>query len=401
MKILDIFEEKFGSAEEARVFFAPGRVNLIGEHTDYNGGHVFPCALTMGTYGAFRKRADRKIRLYSANFPEEGIAEADLSCFRKKDPDSSAAAEADLFGKGSWTAYPLGVAAAFAERGLDLSCGLDIAVIGNIPAGAGLSSSASLEVMTAYAFKTLYGFQVSGPETAKICQRAENEYVGMNCGIMDQFASAMGKKDHAIFLDTASLEFEYVPLILRDACLIITNTNKKHKLVGSAYNDRRRESAEALKCLQAKAEIASLGELTPERFEELKSCIPDPVLQKRAKHAVYENARTIRAAALLKEGKLKEFGRLMNEAHVSISRDYEVSCRELDTLAEAAWEVPGCVGSRMTGGGFGGCTVSIVKKDAADSFRKHVADIYEKAIGYPPDFYIAEIGGGPAELSVL
>lgn len=376
------FEKKFGPLGDGKVYFAPGRVNLIGEHTDYNGGHVFPCALTIGTYAAARKRSDRKLRFYSVNFPQNGVIETSLDDLV---PD-------DAYG---WTNYPKGVIYTFIKDGYLINEGLDMAVYGNIPNGSGLSSSASLEVLTGFILRDMYGFEISNQILAIIGQDSENNYNGMNCGIMDQFAVAMGKKDNAIFLDTSDLSYEYVPICMEGAKIVISNTNKKHELTNSAYNTRRCECEQALEELQRVTDIEHLCDLTDEQFEKYKDAIKDPVRQKRAKHAVYENQRTIEAVRVLKEGNLKRFGELMNEAHVSVSKDYEVSCEELDTLAEEAWNVDGCIGSRMTGGGFGGCTVSIVRDEAVDTFVKQVGEAYKKKIGYEASFYVVSIGDGP------
>lgn len=376
------FEKKFGPLGDGKVYFAPGRVNLIGEHTDYNGGHVFPCALTIGTYAAARKRSDRKLRFYSVNFPQNGVIETSLD---ELVPD-------DAYG---WTNYPKGVIYTFIKDGYLINEGLDMAVYGNIPNGSGLSSSASLEVLTGFILRDMYGFEISNQILAIIGQDSENNYNGMNCGIMDQFAVAMGKKDCAIFLDTSDLSYEYVPICMEGAKIVISNTNKKHELTNSAYNTRRCECEQALEELQRVTDIEHLCDLTDEQFEKYKDAIKDPIRQKRAKHAVYENQRTIEAVRVLKEGNLKRFGELMNEAHVSVSKDYEVSCEELDTLAEEAWNVDGCIGSRMTGGGFGGCTVSIVRDEAVDTFVKQVGEAYKKKIGYEASFYVVSIGDGP------
>lgn len=376
------FEKKFGPLGDGKVYFAPGRVNLIGEHTDYNGGHVFPCALTIGTYAAARKRSDRKLRFYSVNFPQNGVIETSLDDLV---PDDAC----------GWTNYPKGVIYTFIKDGYLINEGLDMAVYGNIPNGSGLSSSASLEVLTGFILRDMYGFEISNQILAIIGQDSENNYNGMNCGIMDQFAVAMGKKDCAIFLDTSDLSYEYVPICMEGAKIVISNTNKKHELTSSAYNTRRCECEQALEELQRVTDIEHLCDLTDEQFEKYKDAIKDPVRQKRAKHAVYENQRTIEAVRVLKEGNLKRFGELMNEAHVSVSKDYEVSCEELDTLAEEAWNVDGCIGSRMTGGGFGGCTVSIVRDEAVDTFVKQVGEAYKKKIGYEASFYVVSIGDGP------
>lgn len=383
--VLKKFEELFGDREGVQVYFAPGRVNLIGEHTDYNGGHVFPCALTIGTYAAVRKRADRDLHFYSMNFEKLGVIDTSID-------DLTPSKEAD------WTNYPKGVMWAFAKRGMQMDCGLDVVLYGNIPNGSGLSSSASLEVLTGYYLRDLFGFDVTNIDLAKIGQYSENNFNGMNCGIMDQFASAMGKKDHAIFLDTADLSYEYAPLVLDGAKIVVTNSNVKHSLVSSEYNVRRSECEEALKELQTVVKINGLGDLTEEAFEENKAAIKDEVRVRRAKHAVYENQRTIRAVKALKENDLKLFGELMNASHVSLRDDYEVSCEEIDVLVEEAWKVDGVIGSRITGGGFGGCTVSIVKDEAIDSFKEKVGAAYQKRVGKTADFYVVEIGDGPSKL---
>ena len=379
--VLAKFKEIFGDEGDIRVYFAPGRVNLIGEHTDYNGGHVFPCALTIGTYMAARKRTDRKLCFYSMNFDELGVIESSLDAFTP-DPD------------GLWTNYPMGVMWAFEGRGMKLETGLDIALFGNIPNGSGLSSSASLEVVTGYMLKDLYGFDVTNQDLALIGQYSENNYNGCNCGIMDQFASAMGKKDNAIFLDTNTLQYEYAPVVLEDAKIVIVNSKVKHSLVDSAYNDRRNECETALRELQKVLGIQTLGDLTEEEFEAHKDAIQSEIRQKRAKHAVYENRRTIKAVEALKADDIETFGKLMNASHVSLRDDYEVSCEEIDILVDLAWSIEGVIGSRITGGGFGGCTVSIVKNDAVDHFIETVGAQYEERVGHKAEFYVVDIGDG-------
>ncbi len=383
--VLKKFGELYGNADGVNVYFAPGRVNMIGEHTDYNGGHVFPCALTIGTYAAVKKRTDRKLRFYSMNFEKMGVVESSLDDLTPSDA-------------AGWTNYPKGVMWAFAERGMKMDCGLDIVLNGDIPGGSGLSSSASLEVLTGFYLRDLFGFDVTNVDLALIGQYSENNFNGMNCGIMDQFASAMGKKDNAIFLDTANLSYQYAPLVLDGAKIIVTNSNVKHSLVNSGYNTRRKESEQALADLQKVIKIETLGDLTEEEFEANKSAIADAVCAKRAKHAVYQNRRTIRAVEALKNNDLKAFGELMNASHVSLRDDYEVSCDEIDVLVEEAWKVDGVVGSRITGGGFGGCTVSIVKDEAVESFKEKVGAAYKERVGKNADFYVVEIGDGPSKL---
>ncbi len=385
-KVLSVFKEKYGDGGDIRLYFAPGRVNLIGEHTDYNGGHVFPCALTIGTYGAARKREDRKIRFYSMNFKDLGVIETSLD---ELTPDK----------KAGWTNYPKGVMWAFRGRGYEMDCGLDVVIYGDIPNGSGLSSSASLEVLTGTMLKDLYGFPVSMVEIAQIGQYSENNFNGCNCGIMDQFASAMGKKDHAIFLDTNTLQYEYAPVKLEDAKIVITNSKVKHSLVDSAYNDRRNECERALADLKKVTDISALGDLTEEEFEAHKDAIQEEVCRKRAKHAVYENQRTIHAEAALKEGNVEQFGKYMNQSHISLRDDYEVSCEEIDVLVDLAWSVPGVIGSRITGGGFGGCTVSIVKNDAVDTFIDTVKKGYKDKCHKTAEFYVVEVGDGAHRLA--
>lgn len=384
--VLRKFTEIFGEEKDARVYFAPGRVNMIGEHTDYNGGHVFPCALTIGTYAVVRKREDRKLRFYSMNFENLGVIESDLD-------DLKPYKEAD------WTNYPKGVMWAFQEKGMMIPNGMDLLLCGNIPNGSGLSSSASVEVLTGFVLRDLFGFEVSNQDLALIGQFSENKFNGVNCGIMDQFAIAMGKKEHAIFLDTSDLSYTYAPIQLKHAKIVISCSNKKRGLGDSKYNERRSECEDALAQLQKVVEIQTLGELSIEAFETYKDAITDPIKRKRAKHAVYENQRTIQAVDALKQNQIDKFGELMNASHVSLRDDYEVTGIELDTLVEEAWKVEGVIGSRMTGAGFGGCTVSIVKEEAIDRFIENVGSAYEKKIGYAADFYVVEIGDGPVVLS--
>lgn len=380
-KLMETFQKLYGGEGEIKTFFSPGRVNLIGEHTDYNGGHVFPCALTLGTYGIARKREDRKLRFYSANFEKLGVIETSLD-----DLVPSQAAQ--------WTNYPKGVIWAFEKEGYSIPQGMDVLIYGTIPNGSGLSSSASLEVLIGVMLKELFNIEISMQDIALIGQYSENNYNGCNCGIMDQFAVAMGKKDCAVFLDTNTLQYEYASVKLEDAKIVITNSKVKHSLVDSAYNDRRRESEEALHDLQKVVDIKTLGDLTEEEFEAHKDAIKDEICKKRAKHAVYENQRTIRAVKALKENDIAEFGRLMNQSHISLRDDYEVSCEEIDVLVDLAWKIDGVIGSRITGGGFGGCTVSIVKNDAVDTFIDQVGAGYKEKTGREAEFYVVEIGDG-------
>ena len=384
--LLDAFRARFGG-DMPRVFFAPGRVNLIGEHTDYNGGHVFPCALTLGTCCAARLRSDRALRLFSLNFLDAGVVETDVD-------------RTEPLPGGCWANYPLGVVRAFAAAGYALGRGLDIAFYGDIPAGAGLSSSAAIEVLTGTALRALFGFSVSAVDVALLGQRAENEFIGLSCGIMDQFASAMGKRDCAIFLDTATLDYEYAPLKLGGAHILIVNSKMKHSLAGSAYNDRRRECERALADLRAvRPELPSLGALTPAEFDALSAAVSDPVCRRRARHAVYENARTVAALDALKRGDLAAFGRLMNESHVSLRDDYEVSCAEVDALASLAWRCPGVYGARITGGGFGGCTVNIVADAHIGEFTETVKAGYAEKTGLDAEIYTVSAWDGAHEIT--
>ena len=379
------FEELFGNEGDIKVYFAPGRVNLIGEHTDYNGGHVFPCALTMGTYAVARKRDDNKLRFYSMNFEKLGILESTIDELKyKKEED--------------WINYPKSMIWVMKEEGFNIDTGFDILYNGTIPNGAGLSSSASIEVLTGFVLKDLFNIEVDMVKLALLGQKAENKYIGVNCGIMDQFIIANGKKDCATFLDTSNLNFEYAPVKLEDAKIVIMNTNKKRGLGDSKYNERRAECEKALEELQEKLNIKSLGELTEEEFETNKDLIKDENRQKRAKHAVYENQRTIKAVKALQENNLELLGKLMVASHDSLRDDYEVTGIELDTLVAESLKQDGVVGARMTGAGFGGCAVSIVKSDKVEGFIKNVGKAYKEKIGYDADFYVVEIGEGPTVL---
>lgn len=380
------FSELFGSLDNTREYFSPGRVNLIGEHTDYNGGHVFPCALTLGTYAIARRRDDDKIMLYSENVSKAGVITL------SKD-------DIKVNGKYGWAAYPIGVVWAFEKQGYRIDSGFEMALYGDIPNGSGLSSSASIEVLTGAVLRDLYSFDdVTGVDLAKIGQYSENNFNGVKCGIMDQFAVAMGKKDHAIFLDTATLKYEYAPVILKDASIVIVNSNVKHSLVDSAYNERRSQCAEALSELQSVLDIRTLGDIDEETFEKNKGAIKDETVRCRAKHAVYENQRTIRAVKALSENDIALFGRLMDESHISLRDDYEVSCEEIDFLVDTAHSINGVIGSRITGGGFGGCTVNIVKNEALDEFKEKIKKDYLEKYNKEPGIYQVSIGDGAGRI---
>ena len=383
-KLYNKFKNLFGYEAESK-FFAPGRVNLIGEHTDYNGGHVFPCAIHRGTYALVKKRDDKKFRMYSENFENLGIIEFLLDNLVNEK-------------KHKWVNYPKGVVRMFIEAGYKIDSGFDVLFYGNIPNGSGLSSSASIEIVTSIILKDLYNLDIDMVEMVKLSQKAENQFIGVNSGIMDQFAVGMGKKDNAILLDCNTLKYSYAPVILKDEVLVIGNTNKKRGLADSKYNERRAECEEALKDLQKELDIQSLGELSIEEFNKSEKLIKNEINRKRAKHAIYENQRTIKAQKELMEGNLKEFGRLMNESHVSLRDDYEVTGIELDTMVEIAWNQEGVIGSRMTGAGFGGCTISIVKKDAVDKFIANVGKEYKERVGLNADFYIVNISDGAKKL---
>ena len=377
------FKEIFETEGRFKTYFAPGRVNLIGEHTDYNGGHVFPCALTMGTYATVREREDKILNFYSINFDELGIISSSIDNLVYNENEN-------------WINYPKGVIWALKNAGYDINHGFDIVYYGTIPNGAGLSSSASLEILTAFILKDMFKLDIDNTKMALIGQKAENQYVGVNCGIMDQFVIANGKKDNAVFLDTATLEYQYAPIKLENAKIVIMNTNKKRGLGDSKYNVRRAECEKALEELQKGGlKIKALGELTEEQFEQNKYLIKDEIRQKRAKHAVYENQRTLKAVQALKQNNLELFGKLMIESHNSLRDDYEVTGIELDTLVEEALKQRGVIGARMTGAGFGGCAVSIVETDKVDEFIKNVENGYREKIGYNPTFYVVEIGDGP------
>jgi galactokinase len=386
-QLLRSFNDIFGSGAN-RVFFAPGRINLIGEHTDYNGGHVFPCAITFGTYAVARRREDRLVRLYSLNFEHTGVMEFNLD---RLEYDSD----------HDWANYPKGMIRYVKETGHSIESGMDVLFYGNIPNGAGLSSSASIELATGVMLQGLFNLSIDRIDLVKTGQKVENEFIGVNSGIMDQFAIGMGRKGAGILLDTNTLRYEYAPIDLEHHSIIIMNSNKRRELAGSKYNERRTECESALQSLQSVTDIGSLGELTEEEFELHKHAIQDPVERKRAKHAVYENRRTLQALHFLKNDQLQKFGKLMNASHISLRDDYEVTGKELDALVEAAWEQPGVVGARMTGAGFGGCAIAIVERDRVEGFIDAVSGKYEGAVGYEATFYVADIGNGATELDKL
>ena len=378
--INDKFTEIFGEQAEA-TFFSPGRINLIGEHTDYNGGHVFPCAISLGTYGAARKREDNKLRFYSANFEDLGIIETSLDDLKYDKKDN-------------WVNYAKGMIYFLKETGHDVDKGMDIFIEGNIPNGSGLSSSASLEMLIGVIAQELFNLDIDRVDLVKLGMETENKFIGVNSGIMDQFAVGMGKQNQAILLDTNTLEYSYAPVDMGNNVIVIMNTNKRRELADSKYNERRSECETAVGELQAKLDIKTLGELDAQTFDEYAYLIEDENRLKRARHAVWENQRTMQAQAALEEGDLEKFGRLVNASHVSLEHDYEVTGIELDTLAHTAWKQKGVLGARMTGAGFGGCGIAIVDKDKVEAFKENVGKVYTEKIGYAPAFYIAEIADG-------
>lgn len=384
-QVMEAFRAVFGSSGDVRSFFAPGRVNLIGEYTDFNGGHVLPCALTIGTYAVARKREDSRIRLYSVNFQEQGVHELSLTALDKADAHD-------------WANYPKGVTRILLDAGYAINSGFEIVFGGNIPNGAGLSSSASIEVATTVILSALFNLEIPLDRQALLAQKAENDYIGVNCGIMDQFAIAMGQEDHAVLLNTDTLHYEHVPLRLKEYKLVIANTNRRRGLADSKYNIRFSECREALRDLQTAVDIQTLGDLDNDQFQQAAHAIRNPEAFKRARHAVSENRRTLEALKVLKSGDLAGFGQLMNASHRSLQTDFQVSCPELDLLVSLAQSHEGVLGARLTGAGFGGCTVNLVAQSQVESFIKSVGDQYRAQIGYAADFYVVEAGDGAREI---
>lgn len=385
-ELLKEYQDVF-KGEAKDVFFSPGRINVIGEHTDYNGGHVFPCAISLGTFGVYGPRDDDKVQLYSANMEGSTVVEFSIN-------DEKPETDADK----TWTNYFKGMLVYLKQAGYQIDHGFNLLVHGNLPYGAGLSSSASIELLMGNLLKDEFNLDIDEISLVKLGQKTENDFVGLNSGIMDQFAVGMGKKDNAIFLDCGTLEYQYLPLKLGDYEIVIMSTNKKHSLAGSKYNERVEQCEEAVKRLNQKLNIKKLGELDENTFDEYSYLINDDVLIRRARHAVAENQRTLRAIEAMKAGDLEKLGRLINASHVSLHFDYEVTGKELDTLAETAWEQPGCLGARMVGGGFAGSAIAIVKKDQADAFKESVGKVYRETIGYDASFYDAEIVDGPHKI---
>ncbi len=382
--LLKRFEEVYGYSTE-QLFFSPGRINLIGEHTDYNGGKVFPSAITMGTYGVVAPREDKEVHAFSDNFTDLGVLSFSLENMQYEK-------------ESNWTNYIKGMLLYIQEKYGEITHGFDLFIFGTIPNGASLSSSASLEMLTGVIANDLYGFEITGEDLAKLGMRVENEFLNLNSGIMDQFIIANAQEGHALLLNTNTLEYEQIPLDLPDHKIIIMNSLTRRELVDSEYNIRREQCEEAVTMLQNVVSIQTLGELTEREFEQYKYAITDPVIEKRAKHAVYENQRTSKAAEALEEGQLELFGKLMNESHISLHEDYEVTVKETDFLVRSAWNQEGVVGARMTGGGFGGCCIAIVENEAVEAFIENVGREYEEKIGHPAEFYVAETEDGAKKL---
>jgi galactokinase len=372
-----------GESSTVSQYFAPGRVNLIGEHIDYNGGFVFPCALDFGTYAVARKRNDSTVRFATLNFDLR--VEVDVN-------------DISYLEEHNWTNYPKGIIKEFLNKGYKIG-GFDILYYGNIPNGSGLSSSASLEVLTAVVLNDLFDCQEDMIEMVKMSQKAENQFVGVNCGIMDQFACGMGKTNHAILLDCETLDYKYTPLKLDGYKIVIGNTKKRRGLADSKYNERRSECQYALECLQKELDINNLCDLDMDTFDKYKNLIDNDIARDRAKHAVAENVRVKKAVEALGVGDIITFGKLMNESHDSLRDLYEVTGIELDTMVEEARKIEGTIGARMTGAGFGGCTVSIVKEESVDSFIEEVGKKYEARVNLKPEFYVANVGNGPGKIN--
>lgn len=385
-ELLAQFEKVYGVAGQ-RVYFSPGRINIIGEYTDFNGGNVFPCAISLGTYGVYAPRTDNQIRLYSVNMKSDDIESFEIGDLK---PETEA--------KSKWINYFKGMVVQLLQHGFKFDHGFDLLVHGNLPYGAGLSSSASIELLMGYILKHEYNLDIEQIELVKLGQKVENDFVGLNSGIMDQFAVGMGKKDNAILLDTNTMEYHYYPLALNDYTVVIMNTNKEHSLIDSKYNERRAQNEEAVRRLQKGLDIKALGDLDEDTFDQYTYLINDDILIRRARHVVIENQRTLKAKQALLDQDLEKLGRLINASHISLEYDYEVTGKELDTLASTAWEQPGVLGARMIGGGFGGSAIAIVKKDQVDAFEKNVGATYKQTIGYDAEFYDAEIVDGPHEV---
>lgn len=386
MNINDL-KEKFESVfkeKPDRVFFSPGRVNLIGEHIDYNGGHVFPCAISLGTYGLVSMRTDDQVVCYSLNFETDGVRTFSTKAIHY---------QADQ----TWLNYISGTVHLMQEQAGRAARGFNLLIQGDIPNGAGLSSSASLELLVAYIVNQTSQLGLSRLDLVKVGQAVENQFIGVNTGIMDQFAVAMGQENEALFLDVNTLDYDRVPADFGEYALLIMNTNKRRELADSKYNQRRAECEEALARLQKTLDIKHLGDLDVEAFEANRHLIADPILEARAKHAVYENQRTLQARAALMDHDIEQFAKLLNQSHQSLKEDYQVTGIELDTLVQAAWDHDAVLGARMTGAGMGGCAIALVQKEYLDQVQTEIAQAYQQKIGYAPSFYLAEVGSGTCE----
>lgn len=379
--LTETFQHVFQTNETPSLFFGPGRINLIGEHTDYNGGHVFPAAISFGTYALGRKRTDQTFRFYSLNFPDSEIITCDPSSFRYREQDD-------------WANYPKGMIQYLQDNYTGITSGCDILFYGNIPNGAGLSSSASIEMVTGVLLENLFNLTIDRLDMVRLGQKVENNYIGVNSGIMDQFAVGMGKQDHAILLDCQTLDYHYAPIQLDDYRIMIINTNKQRTLAGSKYNERREQCEQALKDLQTQLDIRSLGDLTTRQFEAYQTLIQNKMNRLRARHAVTENERTTQALQKLQNGDLTGFGKLMNDSHLSLEQDYEVTGIELDTIVHTAWELDGVIGARMTGAGFGGCAIAIVEDKKIPAFKEQISKTYQNTVGLEATFYTASIYDG-------
>lgn len=384
-ELIQKFHQLYGDSGNVRVFFAPGRVNLIGDHTDYNGGHVFPCALTLGTYAVIRPREDNKVRFSSLDIEPGQVREISLSDLTYHEEEG-------------WISYPKGVLWAFHVRGNELPCGFDILYAGNIPLKAGISSSSSVECVTAFAVNELFQLNLNAIDMAVLAQRAETRFIGHPCSIMDQISAMVGRAGCGIFLTVSSMRYEYVPLTLGSVRIVVTNSMIRHDCVDKVSAERKAECQKALKKIQVLANVIGLGDLSTDAFASCKDVLMDETLVRRVRHVVYENARTIQAVNALRVKDLRRFGSLMNDSHRSLKMDYEVSCDELDTLVETAQSIEGVLGSRMTGAGFGGCTVSLVENDVIPAFRDRLTAVYKEKFGLIPDFYIADAGDGAKEI---
>ncbi len=382
--LLDLFFQHYGKPElMPLIYFAPGRVNLIGEHTDYNGGFVLPCALQYGTYLIIRPIDESVIRLASTNMEFQ--------------------TEVPLIGnfirmENHWVNYPLGVIQQFMQQKIQI-VGMEMLFTGDIPNNAGLSSSASIEMVTAYALNALTGSNLPMIDLIKLSQKAENQFVGVNCGIMDQFAVGMGVKDHAIFLNCKTLEHKMVPVLLDGISMVVANTNKQRGLADSKYNERVAECQLAVTYLSKLFNVSRLSEISFMQFYKMQDQIPDEVIRRRARHVISENQRVLNAVSCLWNNNILEFGALMNASHESLRDNYEVTGFELDTLVEEAQMIPGVIGSRMTGAGFGGCTVTLVRAEALDRFVEEVGKRYFDKTGLKVDFYTVEVSDGARKIN--